>query len=136
MLKSIKVRDCMTSHPVSFHTDTDLMRAIELLLEHRLSAAPVVDEHGLLVGLLSEGDCLRGMLSGSYYDAIGGTVAAYMATTVESVGPEADIIEVAGRFIEGGRHRLPVVENGRLLGLVSRHDVLRAIKAFAQHDAR
>ena len=126
----------MTSRPVSFPADTGLMRAIELLLEHRLSAAPVVDEHGLLVGLLSEGDCLRGMLSGSYYDAIGGSVGAYMATAVESVGPDADIIEVAGRFIDGGRHRLPVVEDGRLLGLVSRHDVLRAIKAFAQRDAR
>ena len=136
MPKSIKVRDCMTRHSVSFRAGTDLMRAIELLLEHRLSAAPVVDEHGLLIGLLSEGDCLRGMLSGSYYDAVGGTVAAYMATAVESVGPETDIIEVAGRFIEGGRHRLPVVENGHLLGLVSRHDVLRAIKSFAQHDAR
>ena len=76
MPKSIKVRDCMTRHPVSFRADTDFMRAIELLLEHRLSAAPVVDEHGLLIGLLSEGDCLRGMLSGSYYDAVGGTVAA------------------------------------------------------------
>ena len=136
MPKSIKVRDCMTRHPVSFRADTDLMRAIELLLEHHLSAVPVVDEHGLLIGLLSEGDCLRGMLSGSYYDAVGGAVAAYMATAVESVGPETDIIEVAGRFIEGGRHRLPVVENGHLLGLISRHDVLRAIKSFAQHDAR
>ena len=136
MLKSIKVCDCMTRHPVSFHADTDLMRAIDLLLQHRLSAAPVVDEHGLLIGLLSEGDCLRGILSGSYYDAVGGTVAAYMATAVESVGPDTDIIEVAGRFIDGGRHRLPVVENGHLLGLISRHDVLRAIKSFAQHDAR
>jgi CBS domain-containing protein len=136
MPKSIKVRDCMTRNPVSFRADTDFMRAIELLLEHRLSAAPVVDAHGLLIGLLSEGDCLRGMLSGSYYDAVGGTVAAYMATAVESVGPETDIIEVAGRFIEGGRHRLLVVENGHLLGLISRHDVLRAIKSFAQHDAR
>lgn len=136
MLKSIKVRDCMPRHSLSFRADTDLMRAIELLLEHRLSAAAVVDEHGVLIGLLSEGDCLRGMLSGSYYDAVGGTVAAYMDTAVESVGPEADIIAVAERFIDGGRHRLPVVEDGRLLGLVSRHDVLRAIKAFAQHDGR
>ena len=71
MLKSIKVRDCMPRHPLSFRADTDLMRAIELLLEHRLSAAAVVDEHGVLIGLLSEGDCLRGMLSGSYYDAVG-----------------------------------------------------------------
>ena len=65
MLKSIKVRDCMPRHPLSFRADTDLMRAIELLLEHRLSAAAVVDEHGVLIGLLSGGDGLRGMVSGS-----------------------------------------------------------------------
>ncbi len=136
MPKSIKVRDCMTLHPVSFSADTDLVRAIDLLLEHRLSAAPVVDEHGLLIGLISEGDCLRGMLAGSYYGAVGGSVTAYMGTVVESVGPETDILEVAARFIDGGRHQLPVTENGRLLGLISRHDVLRAIKAFAQRDGR
>ena len=53
MLKSIKVRDYMTTHLLTFRPDTDLYRAIELLLEHRLSAAPVVDEHGRLCGAIN-----------------------------------------------------------------------------------
>ncbi|HBZ94644.1 MULTISPECIES: CBS domain-containing protein [unclassified Pseudomonas] len=134
MLKSIKVRDYMTRHLVTFRSDTDLFTAINRLLEHRISGAPVVDSQGHLIGLLSEGDCLRGILSGAYYEAIGGTVSTYMTTAVETVSPEADIIELSERFLRGRRRRMPVIENGRLVGQISRHDVLRAVKEFAQHE--
>ncbi|MDH2197833.1 CBS domain-containing protein [Ectopseudomonas oleovorans] len=133
MLKSIKVRDYMTRHLVTFRSDTDLFTAINRLLEHRISGAPVVDSQGHLIGLLSEGDCLRGILSGAYYEAVGGTVSTYMTTEVETVTPEADIIELSERFLHG-RRRLPVIEHGRLVGQISRHDVLRAVKEFAQHE--
>ena len=134
MLKSIKVRDYMTRHLVTFRSDTDLFTASNRLLEHRISGAPVVDSQGHLIGLLSEGDCLRGILSGAYYEAIGGTVSTYMTTAVETVSPEADIIELSERFLRGRRRRRPVIENGRLVGQISRHDVLRAVKEFAQHE--
>ncbi len=94
----------------------------------------MVDGQGHLVGLLSEGDCLRGILSGAYYESAGGDVSAYMTTDVEVISPEADIIEISERFLRGRRRRLPVVEGGRLIGQVSRSDVLRAVKEFAQHD--
>lgn len=134
MLKSIKVRDYMTRHLVTFRSDTDLFTAINLLLEHRISGAPVVDSQGHLIGLLSEGDCLRGILSGAYYEAVGGNVSAYMTSEVETISPEADIIEVSERFLRSRRRILPVVEEGRLCGLIGRYDVLRAVKEFAQHD--
>lgn len=134
MLKSIKVRDYMTVHLVTFRSDTDLFTAINRLLEHRISGAPVVDSQGHLIGVLSEGDCLRGILSGAYYEAVGGNVSSYMNTQVETISPEADIIEVSERFLRGRLGRLPVVENGRLIGQISRSDVLRAVKEFAQHD--
>lgn len=134
MLKSIKVRDYMTRHLVTFKADTDLFTAINRLLEHRISGAPVVDGRGHMVGMISEGDCLRSILSGTYYDSIGGTVADYMTTKVESISPETDIIEVSQIFLQGRRGRMPVVEDGRLVGQISRHDVLRAVKEFAQHD--
>ena len=134
MLKSIKVRDYMTRHLVTFRSDTDLFTAINRLLEHRISGAPVVDSQGHLIGLLSEGDCLRGILSGAYYEAIGGVVSSYMTTEVETISPETDVIEVSERFLRGRLGRIPVVENGRLIGQISRSDVLRAVKEFAQHD--
>ena len=134
MLKSIKVRDYMTRHLVTFRSDTDLFTAINRLLEHRISGAPVVDSQGHLIGLLSEGDCLRGILSGAYYEAIGGTVSGYMVTDVETISPEVDIIEVSQRFLRGRLGRIPVIEDGRLVGQISRSDVLRAVKEFAQHE--
>ncbi|MDM8350381.1 CBS domain-containing protein [Pseudomonas sp. sp1636] len=134
MLKSIKVRDYMTRHLVTFRSETDLFTAINRLLEHRISGAPVIDSQGHLIGLLSEGDCLRGILSGAYYESAGGDVCAYMTTEVETISPEADIIEVSERFLRGRRRRMPVVEDGRLIGQISRSDVLRAVKEFAQHD--
>ncbi|WAJ38840.1 CBS domain-containing protein [Pseudomonas sp. GOM7] len=134
MLKSIKVRDYMTRRLVTFRSDTDLFTAINRLLEHRISGAPVVDTQGHLIGMLSEGDCLRGILSGAYYEGTGGCVSAYMTTDVEAIGPDVDVIELSERFLNGRHGRLPVVEDGRLVGQVSRHDVLRAVKEFAQHD--
>ena len=134
MLKSIKVRDYMTRHLVTFKSDTDLFTAINRLLEHRISGAPVIDSQGHLIGMLSEGDCLRGILSGAYYEGAGGFVSAYMTTHVETVGPDTDVIELSERFLSGRHGRLPVIEDGCLVGQVSRHDVLRAVKEFAQHD--
>ncbi|BAU72834.1 CBS domain-containing protein [Metapseudomonas furukawaii] len=134
MLKSIKVRDYMTHHQVTFRSDTDLFLAIERLLEHRINGAPVVDSQGHLIGLISDGDCLRGILSGAYYEEVGGCVANYMCTQLETVSPDADIIEICQRFLREGREQFPVVEEGVLVGVISRRDVLRAVKAFAQHE--
>ncbi|MDT4860916.1 inosine-5'-monophosphate dehydrogenase [compost metagenome] len=134
MLKSIKVRDYMTRHLVTFRSDTDLFLAIDRLLEHRISGAPVVDSQGHLIGMISDDDCLRGILSGAYYEEVGGSVSGYMSAQVETISPEADIIEVCQRFLRDTRRRFPVVEEGVLVGQISRRDVLRAVKAFAQHD--
>ncbi|WP_373387453.1 CBS domain-containing protein [Pseudomonas alcaligenes] len=135
MLRSIKVRDYMATHLVTFKADTDLYRAIGVLLEHRISSAPVVDEQGRLIGLLAEADCLRGILSGAYFEQTGGLVGSCMNPRVETVSPDCSVIEVAERFLHGGHRHLPVVEEGRLLGQISCHDVLLAVKEFAQHDA-
>ena len=135
MLKSVQVRDYMTHHQVSFRPDTDLFLAIERLLEHRLSSAPVVDAQGHLLGILSESDCLRGILSGAYYDAVGGVVGACMRAQPGSVSPGEDVVDVCQRLLREQHEALPVVEGRVLVGVLSRRDALRAIKAFAQHDA-
>lgn len=134
MLKSIKVRDYMTRHLVTFRAETDLFTAINRLLEHRIADAPVVDASGHLIGMLSEGDCLRAILSGAYYESIGGTVGDQMTREVETVSPEVDVITVSQQFLEGRLGRLPVIADGRLVGQISRSDVLRAVKEFAQHE--
>ncbi|HWR79573.1 MAG TPA: CBS domain-containing protein [Pseudomonas sp.] len=134
MLNSITVRDYMTRHLLTFHAETDLFTAIDRLLEHRVHAAPVVDEHGRLTGLLSADDCLKKIIDGTYYEEVGGTVGDSMAREVFSISPETDIMRAAEYLVRDGRRSLPVVENDKLIGQVSRHDLLRAVKEFAQHQ--
>ena len=135
MLKSIKVRDYMTSDLVTFTADMDLFRAIDRLLVNQISGAPVLDEHGNLVGLLSEGDCLKGILAGSYFEEVGGTVASVMTVVVETIDADADIVKAAEHFIRMRRRRLPVIDEGRLVGQISRRDILRAMQKYNEHVA-
>jgi len=135
MLKSIKVRDYMTSDLVTFTADMDLFRAIDRLLVNQISGAPVLDEHGNLVGLLSEGDCLKGILAGSYFEEVGGTVASVMTVVVETIDADADIVKAAEHFIRMRRRRLPVIDEGRLVGQISRRDILRAMQKCNEHAA-
>lgn len=135
MLRSVKVEDYMATGLVSFKPETDLFEAINSLLNYKISGAPVVNEGGELVGLISEVDCLRAILTLTYHEEeVGGQVKDCMTTEVETVGHDEDIVDVAKVFIEKGRRRLPVVQNGKLVGQISRSDILRAVEVFAQNS--
>jgi len=132
MLRSVKVRDYMTTHLIVFNPETDLFAAIDTLLSNSISGAPVVNAKGKLVGILSEIDCLKNIVNGSYYDyeSLGGTVGEFMVGNVETISPDMDILTIGDRFMNDGRRRFPVVEDGKLVGQISRKDVLRAVRDF------
>lgn len=126
----------MTRNLITFRLETDLFDAINLLIEHRISGAPVTDDRGKLIGILSEVDCLKAILTLTYHEEEkGGTVGEYMTADVETVAHDADIIDVSRLFIERDRRRLPVTQGGKLVGQISRRDVLRAVEEFAQLGA-
>lgn len=130
MLKSLKVRDYMNSEAVTFSPGTDLLTAVELLLRHRVSSASVVDASGNLVGVLSESDCLRGILVGSYFEETGGSVGSFMSAVVDTIDADANVLEAAEHFVKKSRRRLPVMAQGRLVGQISRCDLLGILKSF------
>jgi len=131
MLKSVKVSDYMTRQLIAFTVDTPLFEAINTFSKHQVSGAPVVDQAGQLVGVMSEVDCLKGILVKTYHTAVvGGNVGDFMTTNVDTVTANTDIIAVAEQFIHRGRRRIPVVEDGKLIGQVSRKDILRAVNDF------
>ncbi len=133
MLRSVKASDYMARDLVVFSPDTDLFQAIHQLLQRKISGAPVVNEEGVLVGMLSEVDCLRAILTLTYHEEeFGGKVAQYMSQDLCTIEYDADIIKVAETFIRNGMRRLPVVQRGKLVGQISRRDVLRAVEVFAQ----
>ncbi|MDH3314482.1 MAG: CBS domain-containing protein [Gammaproteobacteria bacterium] len=128
MLKSVKVRDYMVANLVTLSPDMEILRAIHSLVENHISGAPVVDERGNLVGVLSERDCMRVALNAGYHEEYGGHVDEYMSKNVHTVEADASILELAQRFIDGPYRRFPVVLNNRLVGQISRRDVLRALE--------
>ncbi len=127
MFPSICVRDYMTTTLFTLQQSLEVLRAVRILVEHDISGAPVVDENGKLVGILTERDCMRIDLEAGYYEDYGGRVENYMSRNVVSVEPDMSILELAKRFIDAPYRRYPVVKNDRLIGLISRRDVMRAL---------
>lgn len=128
MTKAKTVKDFMATDLVTVTPETDIHRAINLLLENRISGAPVVDERGELAGIISKKDCLKVAFNASYYQEWGGKVSDYMSVDVKTIEAETNIVEAAELFLKSTYHRFPVMRNGRLVGQISRHDILRAIE--------
>lgn len=128
MLHEVAVKEFMTASLITFKQDMPVLDAIQELVDRRISGAPVVDNLGNLVGMLSEKDCLKVALNTGYYEELGGSVSEYMTKKVETVETTASILELARMFIETPFKRFPVVgEDNTLVGQISRADVLRAI---------
>jgi CBS domain-containing protein len=125
--KSALVRDYMSGKLLTFSPQTDVLDAIHQLVRHRIAGAPVIDDHGNLVGMLSELDCMMIALNAGYHGERGGPVAEYMTEETETVDADMSIIDLAQRFLESGFRRYPVVKDNRLIGQISRRDVLRAL---------
>ncbi|MGB2131044.1 MAG: CBS domain-containing protein [Marinobacterium sp.] len=135
MLRSVKVQDYMATNLISFSPETGLFDAIRTLQEYGISGAPVVDAEGMLVGMLSELDCLRAILTQTYHEeemGSGGHVGQYMSSPVQTIDQDADLTAAARLFIDKGLRRLPVVQAGKPVGQISRRDVLRAVGEFAK----
>lgn len=130
-LKSCLVRDYMAGQLVTFKPDTEVMDAIHALVHHRIAGAPVVNDQGDLIGMLSELDCMKVALNAGYYGDWGGPVADYMSHDVESVDADMNIVDLAQKFLDSRFRRFPVLRNNRLVGQISRRDALRALSELS-----
>ena len=126
MGKVVVVREFMVTSVVTLAPDMDIFQAMRTLLHHRISGAPVVTAQQELVGVLSEKDCLRVFASGAYYNDAGGHVSDYMTRKVTTLSPDDELFQVAELLLAHTFRRLPVVDDGKLVGQVSRRDVLLA----------
>ncbi len=131
-VKSCLVRDYMAAHLVTFKPDTDVLHAVHELVRHRIAGAPVVNDHGEVVGMLSEFDCMKVALDSGYYGDAGGPVSEYMSSSVETVDANMSIVDLAEKFLNSKFRRFPVMTENRLVGQISRRDVLRALENIAQ----
>jgi CBS domain-containing protein len=143
----MKAADVMTRGAFTVTADSTVNDAARLMLSHRVSGLPVVDAGGALVGMLTEGDLLRraeigtdrrrprwlelllgpGRLARDYVHTHAGKVGDVMTREVVSIGPGTPLDEVAELMERHRVKRLPVVEKGRILGIVSRANLLAAL---------
>ena len=130
-IRSAKVRNFMSGALVTFTPDTDVMDAIAILVRNRISGAPVIDDHGNLVGMLSEFDCMKVVLASAYHGEPGGPVSDLMAPGVKTVDADMSIVDLAEQFMASKLRRYPVLSDNRLVGQISRGDVLRALVELA-----
>jgi CBS domain-containing protein len=107
--------------------DMPIRRAVAMLVQQNAAAAPVMDNSGALIGILSQKDCFRPSLNASYYQEWTGTVANFMSPDPISLAASVDVITAAEAFLEHPYRMFPIVEGERFIGMLHRSDVLRRL---------
>jgi CBS domain-containing protein len=149
-MPELTARDIMTPDPVTVAPDVTVTEAAQIMMEKHVGALPVV-EGGKMVGLVTESDLIMqdarvhfptylSLLGGyifapgstdrfeaSLRKAVGATVADVMSTDPLTVAPGAVVSDVATLLVEREVARVPVIENGRLIGIVTKHDIVRSL---------
>jgi CBS-domain-containing membrane protein len=151
----MKVSDVMTPDVVSVSPDASVAMATRLMLQKRISGVPVINDVGNLVGIVSEGDFLRraetgtgrrrprwieffvgpGRLADEYVRLSGRKVSDVMTHEVQTVPPDAPLEQVVRLMERHNIKRVPVVDNGKLVGIVTRANLLHAVASFAHEIA-
>ena len=117
----------MTTELISVSPEDDILHAMRVLLDKKISGAPVLDESGKLIGILSMKDCMEIVYNTAYHQDWGGKVEQYMSREVEHIEADTSILTAAEKFLNSNFRRFPVLRNGQLVGQISRHDILRAL---------
>jgi len=132
----LTARDLMATNLLTFSPQQSLVAAMELLLKHGVSGAPVVDDSGDLIGILSELDCLRMLASDEFYSEEqqeeGALVLHYMTRGGRTIPADLGIYGISHYFLTSPIRRLPVVDGNRLMGQVSRRDALRGMEEMSK----
>lgn len=125
-MESIKISDCMSHQFVSFSARQTVLDAATKLLKNELLGGPVIDDHGHLIGWISEQDCIGVVSQILYYSERVAMVGDVMITPVDSVSPDASALDLAEDMKHHKRKIYPVIDdNGKVLGVVSRRNILR-----------
>jgi|TARA_B110000305_G_C19433443_1_gene637510 CBS domain-containing protein len=131
-MDSVRIKDYMVSQPVTVLQSATIAEAAREITDHKVSGVVVVNEAGAVVGMLSELDCLRNLLSEAYNgQAVGGeSVARVMTTPVTTCEADADIISIAESMLANKQRRRPVVDQGQLVGQITCRQLLGALLDF------
>ena len=126
--ENITVSDYMSTNLITFRPDQSVMEVMTTLIKKKISGGPVVNEKFELVGIISEGDCMKQISESRYYNQPMEDVKVehHMAKNVDTIDGNMNVFDAANKFLESKHRRFPIVENGKLVGQISQKDVLKA----------
>lgn len=119
-------KDLMITKLITLAPQMDVFDAIDLLLKHRISGAPVIDDERRFFGVFSEKCCMRVLIEAAYEQLPTTEIFAFMDTEACTVTEQTDLLTIAQIFYSTPYRRLPVLRDGLLIGQISRRDVLHA----------
>jgi len=143
-------QDIMTTEVITISPEADITEAVKILLDKGVNGLPVVDKNGHLVGILCQSDLVRmqkslpipslftlldgfvplsssALLEAEVKRIAASKVSDAMSTKVVTIGPDMTIDEIAALMVDKKFHTLPVTENGKLLGVVGKKDVIKTL---------
>ena len=127
-LKPALVSEYMSKKLITFRPEQPISEVMEVLIKNKISGGPVVNEHNELLGIISEGDCIKHISDSRYYNmpAENDTVEKHMKTDVETIDGNLNIFDAAKQFVHSKRRRFPILDKGKLVGQISQKDILIA----------
>ena len=125
---ALKVKDYMSTKLITFKPEQSVQDVVETLIKFRISGGPVVNDKNELVGIISEGDCLKHLSESRYYNMPlqQDNVGMRMIKDVETIDGEMDVFDAANKFLQSKRRRFPIIVEGKLVGQISQKDILVA----------
>lgn len=130
-----KVSDFMTKDLITFKANQTVEEVINTLIKHKISGGPVVNDKNELIGIISEGDCIKQISESRYHNmpVSDDSIERYMAKDIETIDGNLNVFDAAKQFLDSKRRRFPIVENGKLIGLISQKDILKAAISLKGH---
>ena len=127
--KNILVSDIMCRNLILFSPDQSIHDVMGLFIKHRISGGPVVDKAGNLIGVISEADCMKEISESRYFNMpiLDKSVNHFMTSPVDTIDASLSIFEAASMFSKSTRRRYPVVDKNKLVGQLSRKDIVIAV---------
>ena len=125
---TVLVKDIMTTNLVLFTVEQSIHEVMNSLIKNKISGGPVVDDRGKLIGVISEADCMKEVSDSRYFNMpiLDKSVGHFMTKEVETLPASMTLFDAASRFHETSRRRFPVLDNNKLVGQISREDIVIA----------